>query len=148
MLEWQKITRDGMLLLVLNNRNYIDRTTDILKQIHKEYISRNSSLYSSDEIYWINYFFDSVTYKLFLVRLAIEQLQTMKYGRIEESLWPAIENSLNTLNCSDDEQVYISFAFESFLFEVGSFIDIYMIFVCLLLKTGFSNQYMNQSTFF
>lgn len=46
MFEWQKITRDGMLLLVLNNRNYIDKTIGIFKHIHEEYINRNSSLYS------------------------------------------------------------------------------------------------------
>lgn len=147
MFDWQKETRDGMLLMVSKNREYIEKTNEIVRRIHQDYIERNSNLYNSKELLRINYFVDSVAYKSFLVRIAVEQLQSVKFGRIEESLWPAIENSLNSLTCSDDEQVLVSFALESFLFEVRSFLDIYMILICLLLKTGFTNGYMSKATF-
>ncbi|MCB0110883.1 MAG: hypothetical protein KDE53_33415 [Caldilineaceae bacterium] len=80
--------------------------------------------------------------------MSIEQLQAVRHGRLYESLLPAIENSLDTLNCSDDEQVLVSFALESFLFEARSFLDVYMVFVCLLLRTGFTNGHMSQSVFY
>lgn len=147
MFEWQKETRDGMVNLVSKNREYIEKTNDIVRQIHQDYIGRNSQLYNSEELLWINYFMNSVAYKSFLVRIAIEQLQTVKFGRIEESLWPAIENNLNSMDCSDDEQIIISFALESFLFEARSFLDIYMIFICLLLKTGFTSGHMSKGKF-
>lgn len=148
MFEWQKEVRDGMLLMVSQNREYIEATHNILRKIHKTYIFSNQRLYTEDELYQINHFFNSVIFKSFLTRIAIEQLQSVKYGRINESLWPAIENSLYTLNCSNDEQVLVSFALESFLFEARSFLDVYMIFVCLLLKTGFTKGHMKQSRFY
>ncbi|HBG59675.1 MAG TPA: hypothetical protein PLX92_02280 [Anaerolineaceae bacterium] len=148
MFEWQKEVRDGMLLMVSQNREYIEATHNILRKIHKSYLSNNQHLYTEDELSQINHFFNSVIFKSFLTRLAIEQLQSVRHGRINESLWPAIENSLYTLNCSDDEQVLVSFALESFLFEARSFLDVYMIFVCLLLKTGFTNGHMKQSRFY
>jgi len=147
MIEWQKETRNGMLQLVANNRGYIETTHKILRHIHEIYIVRNPNLYSTEELVWIEHFLDSVIYKSFLVRLAIEQLQTIRHGKINESLWSAIENSVSTLSCSDDEQVLVSYALESFLFEARSFLDVYMIFVCMLLKTGFTNGYMNKSKF-
>jgi len=148
MFEWQKETRDGMLQMVANNRGYIEATQNILRHIHEIYMRKNSSSYSSEELTWIRHYLDSILYKEFLVRVAIEQLQTVRYGRVNESLWEAIENSLETLNCSDNEQILISFAFEAFLFEARSFLDVYMIFVCLLLKTGFTRGYMSKSKFY
>ena len=148
MFEWQREVRDSMLLIVSQNRGYIEATHNILRQIHKRYISNSQYLYTEDELSRIDHFFNSVIFKSFLTRIAIEQLQSVKYGRINESLWPAIENSLDTLNCSNDEQVLVSFALESFLFEARSFLDVYMVFVCLLLKTGFTKGYMNKSRFY
>jgi len=148
MFEWQKEVRDGMLLMVSENRRYIEATNNILRKIHNSYISNSQHLYTEDELSQINHFFNSIIFKFFLTRIAIEQLQSVRYGRIDESLWPAIKNSLYTLNCSNDEQVLVSFAFESFLFEARSFLDVYMVFVCLLLKTGFTKGYMNKSKFY
>lgn len=148
MFEWQKEIRDGMLLMVSKNRGYIEASHNILKYIHKIYISRNPNLCTPEELAWISHFLDSVIYKSFLVRMAIEQLPSVRHGRIYESLWPAIENSLTTLNCSDDEQVLVSFALESFLFEARSFLDVYMVFVCLLLRTGFAKGHMSVTGFY
>lgn len=134
--------------MVSQNRGYIDTTHNILRGIQGRYIKENPDLYTEDELIWINHYLDSVIYKSFLVRVAVEHLQTVKYGRIEDSLWPAIENSLGAMDCSSDEKVLLSFAFEAFLFEARSFLDIYMILVCLLLKTGFSNEQMNKTKFY
>lgn len=148
MFEWQKEIKDGMLLMVSKNRGYIEATHRILRHIHGIYIGKSSHLYTEEELLRINHFLDSIIYKSFLARVAVEQLQAVRHGRINESLWPAIENSLITLDCSDDEQVLVSFALESFLFESRSFLDVYMIFVCLLLKTGFTKGHMSKSRFY
>lgn len=141
--------RDGLLLIVSKNREYIAKTIGIFKKIHKDYLERTSSdIYTEDELKWINHFADSIAYKLFLVRIANEQLQTVKYGKIDESLWPALENCLYSVSYSVDEEVLISYAFESLLFEVRSFLDIFMIFICLLIKTGFAKGYMSESIFY
>jgi hypothetical protein len=148
MFEWQKEIRDGMLLMVSKNRRYIEATHNILRHVHNVYIKENSHLYNESELSVISHFLDSVIYKSFLVRVAVEQLQSVRHGRIHESLLPAISNSLDILDCSDDEQVLVSFALESFLFEARSFLDVYMIFVCLLLKTGFTKGHMRKSRFY
>ena len=148
MFEWQKEIRDGMLLMVSKNRGYIEATHNILKYVHEIYIGKNSHLYTEAELFWIKHYFDSVIYKSFLVRIAVEQLQSVRHGKINESLWPAIENSLDTLNCSNDEQVLVSFALEAFLFEARSFLDVSMILFCLLLKTWFTKGHMNKSRFY
>jgi len=148
MFDWQKEVRDGMLLMVSQNREYIEATNNTLKYIHKIYIDEKAHLYSKAEIFWINHYLDSVIYKSFLARIAVEQLQSVRHGRMNESLWVAIENSLGRFNFSDDEKVMVSFALESFLFEARSFLDVYMIFVCLLLKTGFTKGHMSKSKFF
>lgn len=148
MFEWQKETRDGMLQMVANNRGYIEASHKVLRHIHNIYIEKNSNLYSSKELVWIDHFLDSLIYKEFLVRIAIEQLQSVRHGKINESLWAAIENSISTLNCSEDEEILVSFALESFLFETRSFLDVFFIFVCLLLKTGFDKGFMGKSKFY
>jgi hypothetical protein len=148
MLEWQKDVRAGMLLMVSQNRGYIEATHNILRHVHHIYIDKNSYLYTDQELSRIDHFLNSVIFKSFLVRVAIEQLQSVRHGRINESLWPAIENSLTTLNCSDDEQILVSFALEAFLFEARSFLDVYMILVCLLLRTGFTKGYMSKTRFY
>ena len=51
MFEWQKEIRDGMLLMVSQNRDYIEVTHKILKHIHGIYVSNSSHLYPQDEIY-------------------------------------------------------------------------------------------------
>jgi len=148
MFDWQRESRDGMLLLVSENRDSIEKTIGIFRKIHQDYLTRTSDIYTTEELYWINHFADSVAYKLFLVRIANEQLQTVKYARINESLWSAIENCLDSVNYSDDEEILTSYSFESVLFEVRSFLNIFMIFVCDLLKTGFTNGRMSKSKFY
>ncbi len=148
MFNWQKEVRDSMLLMVSKNRGYITASHNILKHVHNIYINQKAHLYDQSELFWINNNLESVIYKSFLVRIAIEQLQTIRHGRMNESLWEAIENSLCSLSCSEDEQVMLSFAFEAFLFEARSFLDVYMTFICFLLKTGWTKGHMSRSKFY
>ena len=148
MFEWQKDSRDSMLLVVSQNREYIEASHNILKHIHGIYIAQNTHLYTEPELFWINHYLDSVIYKSFLVSIAVEQLQSVKFGKISESLWEAIENSIGSLDCSNDERLLVSFALEAFLFEARSFLDVYMIFTSLLLKTGFTKGHMSKSRFY
>jgi len=53
-----------------------------------------------------------------------------------QELFHALENSLDRLTVTDDELLLVSFVFEGFLFQARSFVDFYMIYVCLFLKTG------------
>jgi hypothetical protein len=82
------------------------------------------------------------------VLISVEQLQAVRHNKINESIVPAIENSLDRLDCSNNERLLVSFAFENLLFESRAFLDLYMILVCLLLRTGFTKGYMNKERFF
>lgn len=144
----QKEIKDGLLLLIKKNRDYIDENVRIFRQIHYVYMETNANYYSKTDIFWINHFLDSIIHKVYLASISVEQLQAVRYGKINESLWSAFENNLVRLECSDDEQLIVSFALECFLFESRSFLDIHMAYICLLLKTGFSKGYMNKTRFF
>lgn len=148
MFDWQRDSRDAMVLMVSKNRDYIEETSRVLTSIHSDYLESVPNRYSSEELDWIDHFLHTVIFKYFLASIAIEQLQTVKFGRLDESLLPAIENSLARLDCSEDETVLVSFALESFLFEARAFLDVYMIFICLLLKTGFSKGRMSKQSFY
>lgn len=148
MLETQNKIRNALLLLVSEDRKSIDATVRILKRAHNTYFDANSHLYSENEVAWIDHFLDSVILKYSLATISIGQLQAVRLGKADESLWPAFENSISQLDISDDEKLIESFALESFLFEGRAFLDVFMIYVCLLLKTGFGRDRMSRTRFF
>ena len=60
MFDWQRESRDGMLLIVSKNRNYVEKTIRIFKKIHQVYLERTSDIYTTEELGWINHFADSI----------------------------------------------------------------------------------------
>jgi hypothetical protein len=65
----------------------------------------------------------------------LEQLWSLSDTKRQELLY-ALQNSLDRLDVSDDELLLISFVFEGFLFQARAFLDFYMLYLCLFLKTG------------
>ena len=148
MSEWQKAANDGLLRLVEKNRHTVDENVRRLKAMHQTYFQENAHFYDESETRWINHYLDSVIYKYYLVMISVEQLQAIRHNKRSESIVTAPENNLDRLDCSDNEQLLVSFALENFLFESRAFLDLYMILVCLLLRTGFAKGYMNRERFF
>jgi hypothetical protein len=148
MFEWQKVASDGLLLLLQKNRSYIDENVRRLRLMHQHYVRVNADLYEESALQWLEHYLNSVVHKYYLASISVEQLQVVRHNKINETILPALQNSLDRLDCSDDEQLIVSFALECFLFESRAFLDLYMILVCLLLRTGFARGYMTKERFY
>jgi hypothetical protein len=136
-LAWQGAAADSLRALVERNMHYIDENIRRLKLMQHIYLEENAHLYTNDhEVEQIQYYADVVSYKYWLASISIEQLQAVRHSRIDEGILSALENSLDRLDCSDDDRLVVSFALECFLFQAMAFLDLYMIHVCLLLRTG------------
>jgi hypothetical protein len=112
------------------------------------YLESNTGLYSDDrETDSIEYYLKAVSLKYYLASLSVEQLQAVRHNRINEEILHVLENSLDTLDCSDDDTLMVSYALECFLFQTVAFLDLYMLHVCLLLRTGHRGK-MTKARFF
>jgi hypothetical protein len=147
-LAWQEAAADGLRALVGRNRHYVDENTRRLKLMQHIYLEENAHLYTNDhEVEQIQYYADVVSYKYWLASISIEQLQAVRHSRIDEGILSALENSLDNLDCSDDDRLVVSFALECFLFQAMAFLDLHMIYICLLLRTGHRGS-MRRSVFY
>lgn len=134
MLEYQRITK-GLQALLKASRKHVDIPLEKLQAMQDIYLQRKADLYTSSELQQIRYYLRAVAYKFYLANLSLEQLWSMSESKRGE-LFRALENSLDRLSVTEDELLLISFAFEGFLFQARSFLDLYMLYVCLFLKTG------------
>jgi hypothetical protein len=148
MSDWHAALSKGLLLLVQNNREYLDENTRRLQVMQTRYLQSNAHLYADgQEVDRLEYYVRVVTYKYYLASLSVEQLQAIRHGRIDQEILLVLENSLDTLDCSDDDRLAVSFALENFLFQAMAFLDVYMLYVCLLLRTGHTGS-MTRSRFY
>ncbi|RMD67251.1 hypothetical protein D6817_02070 [Candidatus Pacearchaeota archaeon] len=134
MFECNKIAR-GVHALVKSARKHADVPLQKIYAMQEIFLQRNSGLYTKEERNRLRYYLKAVAYKFHLANLSLEQLWALSEDKRQE-LFFALENSLDRLDVSDDELLAISFAFEGFLFQATSFLDFYMLYICLLLKSG------------
>ena len=109
------------------------------------YLRRNPSLYTSEERQQLHDSVGALSYKFHLANLSLEQLWALSHAK-RHGLSSALQNVTEDLEVSDDELLLISFVFEGFLFQARAFLDFFMLFVCLLLKTG-HRRYMSKKKF-
>ena len=133
MQSW-KISR-GLHTLVQDSRRHVDNPLEKLQEMQDIYLRKNPSLYTPGELQQIEYYLRAVAYKFHLANLSLEQLWSLSETKRQEVLY-ALENSFDRLDVSDDELLLISFVFEGFLFQARSFLDFYMLYICLFLNTG------------
>lgn len=130
----QDIAR-GLQVLLKETRGYADNFPQKLEAMQEVYLQRNPTLYTQPEEQELCYYLKAVSYKFYLATLSLEQLWALSYTKREELLY-ALQNSLDKLECSDDEVLLSSFALESFLVQGKAFLDFYMLYICLVLRTG------------
>ena len=133
-MEYSTISR-GLQTLLRNARRYADIPLQKLQTMQEIYLESNPDLYNLSELHQIRYYLRAVAFKFHLANLSLEQLWSLSDTKRSE-LFCALENSLDRLDVSDDELLLISFVFEGFLFQARSFLDFFMLYVCLFLKTG------------
>lgn len=127
---------DSALHVLLDEtRKYTESVMKKIPLMQDVFISKNENLFSQEEENEIRYYLRASIYKFYLATLSLEQLWSLSHSK-RDKLTIALENSLDTLNCSDDDLFLISFVFEGFLFQGCAFLDFYMLYLCLFLKTG------------
>lgn len=125
----------GLQVLLKETRRYANDFPQKLEAMQEVYLQRNPTLYTQAEEQELCYYVKAVSYKFYLATLSLEQLWALSYTKREE-LFYALQNSLDKLECSDDEVLLSSFALESFLLQSRTFLDFYMLYICLVLHTG------------
>jgi len=144
--NWESLVTKAWHMLVERTRRYSDNFPRKLKAMQDIYLRKNANLYTKSEEKELRYYLDVVLYKFLLVDLSLEQLWALSMAKRSELL-QALENSLDRLDCSDDEQLLMSFALECALFESSAFLDVFMLYTCLLLKAS-PIVYMTKSKFY
>jgi hypothetical protein len=133
-MQYWRISR-GLQTLLKDGRRHADIPLLKLQAMQDIYLQKNPSLYTAGELQQIRHYLKAVAYKFHLANLSLEQLWSLSDTKRQELVY-ALENSLDRLDVSDDEVLLISFVFEGFLFQARSFLDFYMLYICLFLKTG------------
>ena len=127
---------NGLTLLLKHTRPFVD---SVLKQVwamQERFLHNSPQLYSSEkEIRQVRYYLRAALYKSYLTSLHLEQLWSLSHAK-RDKLFYALQNGLDSLDCSDDELLMISFAFEGFLLQARTFLDFYMLYLCVFLRTG------------
>jgi hypothetical protein len=134
MFEQQKVAK-GLQILLSETRKQADSFPPKLHAMQAIYCERSGNLYTTEELSQLQYYLRAVIYKFHLATLSLEQLWSLSHTKRDELL-EALENSLDRLECSDDELLLMSFALEGFLLQGKAFLDFYMLYLCLFLRTG------------
>ena len=133
MFQHQNIA-EGLHILLSETRRYADSFPQKVRAMQEIYLKRYASSYTH-ELRQLRYYLKAVTYKFYLATLSLEQLWSLSQTKRDELVY-ALQNSPDKLECSDDELLLISFALENLLFQGRSFLDFYMLYLCLFLRTG------------
>lgn len=144
-MQYRKISR-GLQTLIEDSRRIADIPLEKLQAMQEVYLQKNLGLYTRNELQQIRYYLKAVGYKFHLANLSLEQLWSLSDTKRQELLY-ALENSLDRLDTSDDELLLISFVLEGFLFQARSFLDFYMLYICIFLKTDHQGS-MSTERFF
>jgi len=115
-------------------RRYADDFPQKLEAMQGIYLQRNPTLYTQAEKQQLRYYLKAVSHKFYLATLSLEQLWALSYTKREELVY-ALQNSLDKLECSDDELLLSSFSLEGFLLQSRTFLDFYMLYICFILRT-------------
>ena len=133
----------SLLQGVRQNDDSILRKLDAMQTL---YLQKWASSYSLAETEALRYHLRAVSYKFYLADLSLEQLWSLSQAT-RDRLLEALQNSLDRLVVSDGELLLICFALEGFLFQAKAFLDFYMLYVCLFLRTGYRGS-MSRARFF
>lgn len=125
----------SMKKLLVAMRDYTDSLPQKLIKMQEIYLRKNAKLYSLSELDTIRRYLQAVIYKYQLASLSLEQLWAITDSK-RLTVLDAVKNGADRLDYTDNELILSSFAFEGFLFQGRSFLDIYMIYLLNTLKTG------------
>lgn len=136
----------ALQVLVTDTKRYADGSHLKIQAMQASFLRKNATLYTEEETQQIDYYLRAALYKSYLATIAMEQLWALSHFKRNDLIF-ALQNSLASLDCTDEELLTISFAFENFLFLSRAFLDFYMLYLCIFLKTGHEGK-ISQSKFY
>jgi hypothetical protein len=145
MSQYQNIAK-GLHTLLNETRRHTDSFSQKIQAMQDTYFINNSSEYTQEEKKQLRYYLKAATYKFYLASMGLEQLWSLSHTKRVE-LVEVLQNSLDKLECSDDELLLISYSLENFLFQGRAFLDFYMLYLCFFLRTGHQGS-MSSKGFF
>lgn len=125
----------GLQTLLDDTRRHADIPLEKLFAMQDMFLEKNPSIFTAEEIKSIKYYLRALSYKFHLANLSLSQLWALSETK-RYKIWDALKNSLDDIECSDDELLLISFVFENFLFQARSYVDFFMLYVSIFLQSG------------
>jgi hypothetical protein len=123
---------DAMQAILRNVHRYTDNSPKKVREMLEVYLCRHQGDYGEEEKKQIRYSLDVTFFKFYMAAISLEQLWALNVTA-RANLLQALENSLDRIDCSDDDLLLASYALECCLFEANSFLDIYMFYISQLL---------------
>lgn len=111
------------------------QSQNVLLKFHRMqdiYLTKNNTTYSQDQIEYINKQSNSLSFRYRSTSLSLEQLWALSMSFQWRNF--NVFNEIDDINCWRDDDIAIGLiVMESFLFHARSFLDIYMLYICLIM---------------
>ena len=117
------------------------------KSAQEIYLRNNVSLFSESESETVRYFLDAFLYKYQLANYSLEQLWAIRDAKIDDNILAIAQNSIVSLELSNEEIFLQSHALEQFLYQGRSCLDFFMLYIAHLLRTNHEGS-MSTKTFY
>ncbi len=111
-----------------------------------KYLETNSANYSRDESKRIFEYFYTIRSKYYLTILSLEQCNAL-FNAKRYTVVELMHVEMPRLQFSNSDLILARHSLECFLFEAGSFLDMFMLYITLLLRLDFEGD-MTRSKFF
>lgn len=137
----------GTIILVEEVRRNALSAPQKLKLMQKVYLDRYPDLYSEEERKQLEYSLGTANFKFYLLAISLEHIWVLREQN-EDGLFQALKNSFDRLIITDNELVVSSYLLENLLFQGVAFLDIFMLYILQLLKTGYVGSMTSPKRFF
>lgn len=132
----QEEVAEGLRALVGRVRSYSENCMRKMEAMQEAYLQEDHVLYEQSELEELRHYFKSVSLKFYLATLHLEQLWSLSHA-CRGGLLFALENSLDRLEWSNDEELLGSFALEGFVIQGWAFLYFYMHYVLLVVRSQY-----------
>lgn len=118
----------GLHYLVEDTRHYSQSSMLKIEAMQTAYIAQNPQTFTLTEQMNLRYYLRVCNYKHFLTLISLEQLWSL--DRVSSiPISRVLENCLDSLQTSDNQQSLISFSTENFLFHGAAFLEFFQLYL-------------------
>lgn len=100
------------------------------------YLSRNADLYTPEEVGYVQYYLDTLLFKSQLAYFGLEQLWEVREAIVDANILDIFSNSVTSIQLTNSEEFFQAYVLEQFLYQSRSYLDIFMLYLAHILRTG------------